>query len=81
MKKSILTLLALATIASAAAFGACDNSSDSAGAGGDVSQEQTGVQRTSASTERTSTTTSVLTINFLVAVLRFLSMQLKSSRW
>ena len=40
MKKSILALLALATIASAAAFGACDNSSDSAG--GNVSQEQTG---------------------------------------
>ena len=40
MKKSILALLALATIASAAAFGACDNSSDSAD--GNVSQEQTG---------------------------------------
>lgn len=40
MKKSILALLALATIASTAAFGACDNSSDSAD--GNVSQEQTG---------------------------------------
>ncbi len=42
MKKSILVLLALAVIASATAFCSCDNTSGSAGAGGDVSQEQTG---------------------------------------
>lgn len=42
MKKSILALLALAAIASATAFGACDNTSGSTGQGGDVSQEQTG---------------------------------------